>query len=273
MAPPSRGQTSRYQKGPQYDTLTGILDARRGPWEPSGADYLITGGLVVSGEGISRQDIVVHGERIHQMAPDLTGAQARRVIDASGKYVLPGLVDAHSHPINTDRIDTYSLSAAFGGVTTVVPFIQNLRSRGIDGSTLDAVRGFIEEGERTSCLDFGVHAVLFGDDDVEDQVPQLIGMGVVSFKMFMTYPRRGMMMPDEKMIRAMELAAEGGGLAMVHAENGYATDYLVDKFTAQGKTTAEYFAPFSAQGAGGGGRLPRLHLRHHHRMPPVHSSY
>ncbi|MCH8206690.1 MAG: amidohydrolase family protein [Chloroflexi bacterium] len=206
------------------------------------ADYLITGGLVVSGGKISRQDILVRGETIQEVGPELSDRSATRTIDAAGKYVLPGAVDAHNHPVNTDRIDTFSVSAAFGGITTVIPFIRNLRDRGIEGTTSDAIRAFIEEGERSSHLDFGVHAILVGDDDVDGQVPELIRMGVISFKMFMTYPRRGMMMPDDKMLRAMALASQDGGVAMVHAENGYCIDYLADRFTAEGKTSPEYYA-------------------------------
>jgi dihydropyrimidinase len=207
------------------------------------ADYLIVGGLVVSGSDITRRDVAVRGETIAALEADLTNMPAGRVIDAAGKYVLPGIVDAHNHPTNADKIDTFSVSAAFGGITTVVPFVRNARDRGVDGTTADAIRSFIEEGERTSCLDFGVHAILVGDDDVESQVPELIRMGVISFKMFMTYPRRGMMMPDDKMLQAMALASRDGGVAMVHAENGYCIDYLVDLFTAEGKTTREFYAP------------------------------
>ena len=206
------------------------------------ADYLIAGGLVVSGSAIVRQDVLVGGETIHKIGPDLSDTSVTRTIDASGMYVLPGIVDAHNHPLNTDRIDSFSVSAAFGGITTVIPFIRNLRDRGGEGTTSDAIREFIDEGERTSHLDFGVHAILVGYDDVDDQVPELIRMGVISFKMFMTYPRRGMMMPDDKMLRAMALASQDGGVAMVHAENGYCIDYLVDRFTAQGKTSPEYYA-------------------------------
>ena len=207
------------------------------------AKYLFRGGLVVSGRSISRQDVLVRGETIAEIGPDLSASDAARTIDASGRYVMPGVVDAHNHPVNTDRIDTFSVSAAFGGITTVIPFIQNLRSGGVEGTTAEAIRTFIEEGEQTSSLDFGVHAILVGDDDIEEQVPELIAMGVISFKMFMTYPRRGMMMPDDKMLRAMDLASRDGGIAMVHAENGYCIDHLTDAFTAAGKTAREYYAP------------------------------
>ncbi len=207
------------------------------------ADVLFTGGLVVSGSGISKQDVLVSGERIAEIGPDLSGRPARRVIDASGKYVLPGIIDAHNHPQNTDRIDTFSISAAFGGITTIIPFVRNRRNEGINDTTLGAVEAFIEEGLGTSVLDFGIHAILLGDDDVAHQVPELIKTGIISFKMFMTYPRRGMMMPDDKMLLAMELASRDGGIAMVHAENGYCIDYLVAKFTAEGKTSREWYAP------------------------------
>ena len=207
------------------------------------ADYIIAGGLVVRGSGVSREDVLVSGERIEAVGRDISRDRALETIDASGAYVLPGVVDVHNHPINADRIETFSLSAAFGGITTVVPFIQSQRRQGIEGTTIDAVKRFIEEGQDTSYLDFGVHAILLGDDDVDQQVPDLIAMGIISFKMFMTYPRRGMMMPDDKMLRAMELASNDGGIAMVHAENGYCIDYLVDRFSAQGRTSPADYAP------------------------------
>ncbi len=206
------------------------------------ADYVIKGGLVVTGDEVSKKDVSISKGVIQDVSPDLSNVPAKRIIDAKGKYVLPGIIDVHNHPINNDRIDTFSESAAFGGITTVIPFIQNMRSRGIPGTTIDNINSFIEEAELNSYLDFGVHAILLGDDDVDYQVPELINMGVISFKMFMTYPRRGMMMPDDKMIRAMTLARKYSGIAMIHAENGYCIDSLVDKYTAEDKLSREYYA-------------------------------
>ena len=208
-----------------------------------GADYLIRGGLVVRGTGITREDIIVAGGKIVENDGKYTDTEIGRIIDASGKFVMPGIVDAHNHPVNADRIETFSLSAAFGGVTTVVPFIQNMRRQGIEGTVTDMIEEFMDEAAADSYLDYGIHAILLGDDDVEEQVPKLMDMGVISFKMYMTYPRRGMMMPDDRMLRAMEMAASDGGIAMVHAENGYCIDHLVERSVDAGHTGREHYAP------------------------------
>ena len=206
-------------------------------------DYLIRNGLVVDGRSIARQDVLIDGGRVLEVGDDLSDAGARRTVDATGMYVLPGIIDAHNHPDNSDKIDTFTLSAAYGGITTVVPFVRGERHTGSDVTITETVRRFIEEARQSSYLDFGTHAILVGQDDVDTEVPELIKMGVLSFKMFMTYPGRGIMMPDDKMLRAMALASQDGGLAMVHAENGYCIDHLVDVFTADGKTGAEHYAP------------------------------
>ena len=204
------------------------------------ADCVIRGGLVVSGKGITRADILVGNGVIQQVGENL---EAPKAIDASGKYVFPGILDVHNHPVYADKMDTFSISAAYGGVTTIIPFFGNLAAWGTPGKTSEVIKKMIEESERISYLDFAVHAAFFAEDDVKAEVPELLKMGVPSFKMFMTYPKRGMMMPDDKMLAAMAVAAADGGLAMVHAENGYAIDYLVEKFIAEGKVSREYFMP------------------------------
>ena len=204
------------------------------------ADCVIKGGLVVSGKEITKGDILVGNGMVQQIGENL---RAPKVIDASGKYVLPGIIDAHCHPVYVDKMDTFSLSAAHGGVTTIIPFFGNLVAWGTSGKTSEIVKRLIEEGEKISYLDFAIHAAFIAEDDVVAEIPKLIKMGVPSFKMYMTYPRRGMMMPDQKMLEAMAVAAVNGGIAMVHPENGYGIDYLVDKFTAEGKVSREYFMP------------------------------
>jgi len=204
------------------------------------ADCVIKGGLIVSGKGITKGDILIGDGVIQQTGENL---MAPKVIDASGKYVLPGIIDSHCHPVYADKMDAFSLAAAYGGVTTIIPFFGNLAAWGASGKTSEIVKRLIEESERISYLDFAIHAAFFAEDDAVAEAPKLIKMGVPSFKMYMTYPRRGMMMPDQKMLEVMAVAAADGGIAMVHPENGYGIDYLEDKFTSNGKVSREYFMP------------------------------
>jgi len=204
------------------------------------ADCVVKGGLVVSGRGITKADVLVGDGIIQQVGENL---EAPKTVDASGKYVFPGIIDAHNHPVYADKMDTFSRAAAYGGVTTIIPFFGNLAAWGTSGKTSEIIKKMIEEGERISYLDFAIHGTFVAEDDVRAEIPRLIKMGVPSFKVYMTYPKRGMMMPDDKMLEAMAAAAAEGGLAMVHAENGYAIDYLVEKFTAEGKVSREYFMP------------------------------
>ena len=200
----------------------------------------IKGGLIVSGKGITKSDILIGDGVIQEIGDNL---QTENVIDASGRYVLPGIIDAHCHPVYADKMDTFSRSAAYGGVTTIIPFIGNVESWGYSGKTSETVERLIEEGEKMSYLDFAVHAAFTAEDDFAIEIPKLIKMGVISFKMFMTYLKRGMMMPDEKMLEVMAVTADEGGLAMVHPENGYGIAYLIEKFTKAGKVSKEFFMP------------------------------
>ncbi len=209
------------------------------------ADVVVTGGLVVTGDGIARVDVIVNDGVVSDLVQDASGVHAARVIEANGRYVLPGAIDAHCHPVNSDKMDAMSLTAALGGITTLIPFIGNVRAWGWTGDTRDIVQRFIDEAERISYLDFGVHGV-FSPADREvyrDAVGELVRMGVISFKMFMAYSRRGMMTPDDMLVDVMALAADQGAITQVHAETGCCIDLLVDQYTAQGKTSVEYFLP------------------------------
>jgi dihydropyrimidinase len=248
------------------------------------ADMLVKGGLLVTGRDISRQDVLIRDGLVQELGSDLSLREASRVIDATGKYVLPGAIDSHSHPVYSDRMDEYSICAAYGGITTVIAFVGNVTSWGFSGYTTDVIKEFIEEGERLSYLDFSVHGtyVAADEDTLARSVPELIRMGVISFKVFLAYSRRGMMISEEGLIKVMDLAARDGGLPMVHAENGCCIDYLIDKFTAEGKTSSEWFLPaqpniLEAEGLNRaavfsqivGAPLYPVHLSTHEAMPLV----
>lgn len=208
-------------------------------------DVIIQGGSVVTGKGINVADVLVNNGQIQEISNNIKSEGASTIINARDKYVMPGAIDAHAHPVYSDKMDQYSITAAYGGVTTIIAFVGNIGSWGFNGYTVDIIKKFIDDGEKSSYLDFAVHGAFSAADEstIHRSIPQLIRMGVPSFKVFMSYKRRGMMMSDESIVKVMDLALKDGGLTMVHAENGCCIEYLTDKFIGEGKTSSEWFLP------------------------------
>lgn len=207
-----------------------------------GADIAVKGGVLVDGGEMKRGDIFIKDGLVDSIERGESARSAERVIDATGKFVLPGIIDAHLHPVYADRIDTLSQSAAFGGITTLIPFIGAVKAWGKTGGLFDAVKDFIEEGQRTSVVDFGIHCTLMRDDmeTVDTVIPKLVELGVVSFKAFMAFSKRGMMLKDEELIKVMAIITKTNALFAVHAESGTIVDYLEDKFISQGNIGPEF---------------------------------
>jgi dihydropyrimidinase len=208
-------------------------------------DVMVKGGVVVNGQAMQRADIAIANGVITAMGEVDSTHTAAHIIDARGQYVLPGVIDPHCHPVYVDKMETFSVSAAFGGVTTVIAFVGSFAAWGGDGDLLASIQRFIAEGERTSLIDFAVHAALVRQDmeNTAQMIPQAIALGVNSFKVFMAYSRRGMKLEDREILRCMTLLKTHGGQFMVHAENGAIIDHLIETFEAQGKRTPEYFLP------------------------------
>jgi dihydropyrimidinase len=120
-------------------------------------DVLIKGGLVVTGCRIRKADVGIQGEQIASVEPELKPEDARRTIDALGKYVLPGVIDVHTHPVYEDDLGGLSVTAAHGGTTTLIHFAYAKPGMKL----LNTIKQFKDEGSRKSVLDFGVHGALF----------------------------------------------------------------------------------------------------------------
>ncbi len=204
---------------------------------PNRYDLLIRGGLVVGGSGIRKADVGIKGERINAVEAELPQQEASRVIDASGKYVMPGVIDVHVHPVYEDDMGSLSFAAAHGGTTTLVHFAYAKPGTKL----IDTIKKYLEEGSRNSFLDFGIHGALFEPSSQIAEIPKAFDLGVTSFKMFMTYAKLKWMTDDYSLTAAMDRIAECGGLAMVHAENGLATDYLEDRSLKKGEDQKEVF--------------------------------
>jgi len=200
-------------------------------------DFLIRGGLVVTGSEIRKADVGIKGEEIVSIEIELPPEEANRVIDATGKYVMPGVIDVHVHPVYEDDMGGLSFTAAHGGTTTLIHF--GYAKPGM--KLIDTIRKYQEEGLEKSYLDFGIHGTLFDPSSQIEEIPKAFDLGVSSFKMFMTYAKLKWMTDDYYLTAAMDLIAERGGLAMVHAENGLVTDYLEDRSLKKGEDQKEVF--------------------------------
>ncbi len=188
-------------------------------------DIVMKNGLVVTGSKIRKADIGIKGEKIAAVQPNLPVKEADRAIDASGKYVMPGAIDVHVHPVYEDDLGASSITAAHGGTTTLMHYTYAKPGMKL----IDAITQFKEEGLRKSSLDFGIHGTLFDPAHQVEEIPKAFGLGVTSFKMFMTYAKLKWMTDDYWLAAAMDLIGANGGLAMVHAENGLVTDYFEDR--------------------------------------------
>ena len=208
-------------------------------------DVQIKGGVLVDSRQLRQADIFIRDGVVDSIERPGAGNQAHRVVDATGKFVLPGIVEAHLHPVYADRLDTLSQSAVYGGVTTLIPYIGAVKAWGVEGNLWDAVSYFIEEGARDSVIDFGLHCSLVQGDlaELETLVPRICERGVRSFKGFMAYKKRGMYLSDTEILKVLSVLKENGALFCVHAENGDLCDFLEDGFSAEAKTGPEYYAP------------------------------
>jgi dihydropyrimidinase len=198
---------------------------------------LIKGGTVVTASDQSRADVLIEGERIQAVGTGFGDADT--VIDATGRLVMPGGIDAHTHmempfggTFSRDDFATGTRAAAFGGTTTIVDFaIQE------HGGTLSQAldTGQAKAGPK-SHIDYGLHLIMREvNEQVLAEMDTMIGRGVPSFKLFMAYPGV-FLMDDADTFRAMSRTAQNGGLIMMHAENGGAIDVLVQRYLAEGKT-------------------------------------
>ena len=197
-------------------------------------DTIVRGGKVVTATDIFEAAVAIKGDRIAAIGPEDLLPPADRVIDAGGRFVLPGLIDCHLHIGHEyDDWKTAPLAAAQTGLTTLLPFVVY-----DDGETLPrAVARLREEGQALSVLDFGLHFILNHEPQILSGLAEAFSMGVASFKLFMTYKKRPKrMVSDEFIARTMDILGRLGGVCQLHCENGDVLCYLEDKAIAAGRT-------------------------------------
>ena len=199
-------------------------------------DTVIRNGRVVTADGIRHADVAISDGKIARVGVDLDQAGGTE-IDATGLLVLPGIIDAHTHPVYLDDLASLPISGAHGGVTTVIHYAYAKPGEGL----METIHRFREEAESVSVLDFGLHGGLFDPASQSHEIPQAHDAGVTSHKVFMTYAKLGWMTDDYQLMRTLDILGQTGGLGMVHAENGLATDYLEDKTNEAGDDPLDVF--------------------------------
>jgi dihydropyrimidinase len=191
-------------------------------------------------------DVFVDGERISLIGEALD-VPADKVIDATGKYVLPGAVDPHTHlempwrgETTIDDFESGQTAAAFGGTTTHVDFC----IQGKGQTFAEALEIWHGKREGKAVIDNGFHIAItdLADQDRLEELGRLPEEhGVTSYKLFMAY-KDSLMVDDETLFRAMQVAAGSGALVMVHAENGDAIEVLMGEAIAAGNTSPRFHA-------------------------------
>ncbi|MGW7638791.1 dihydropyrimidinase [Streptomyces decoyicus] len=210
---------------------------------------VVRGGLVITAADEIHADVLVEDGRIAALAAhgsptaDSWGESADRILDATGRYVIPGGVDAHTHldfpfggTFSSDNFETGTRAAAWGGTTTIIDFAVQSRGKSLRAG-LDTWHA---KSDAQCAIDYAFHMIL---SDVNEhtlkEMDLLVAEGVTSFKLFTAYP--GVFYSDDgQILRAMQQSADNGGLIMMHAENGIAIDVLVEQALAAGRTDPRY---------------------------------
>ena len=203
---------------------------------------LIKGGTIVNADATTAADVLVDGERIALIGQALD-VDADRTLDATGKWVIPGAIDVHTHmelpfggTFAKDTFETGTRAAAFGGTTTIIDFAVQGKGQALREG-LDAWHA---KAEGRACVDYGFHMIMSDvTDDTLAEMDTLVDEGVTDFKLFTAYP--GVFFSDDGAIfRAMQQTAKNGGLILMHAENGLAIDVVAAQNAEAGNTDPYY---------------------------------
>lgn len=208
-------------------------------------DLVVRGGCVVTEEAHFEADVGIRDGRIAAIGPSL-GAGTAREVDARNMYVLPGGIDSHVHieqrspagTVNADDFYTGTVSAAFGGTTTVIPFA--VQHRGME--LRKAVQDYHRAASPKAVIDYAFHLIITDPtpQTLGQDLPALIRDGYTSFKIYMTYD--ALKVTDYQMLDILAVARREGALVMVHAENHDMIQWLTHRLLEQAHVAPKFHA-------------------------------
>ncbi|HLV37575.1 MAG TPA: amidohydrolase family protein, partial [Spirillospora sp.] len=205
---------------------------------------LFKNGTIITASDMVQADVLVEGEIITVIGRDLD-TDGHEVVDCTGKYLLPGGIDVHTHlelpfggTVSNDDFDTGHMAAAFGGTTSHIDFVV----QPVGGSLHDGLETWRKKSKDKAQIDYAFHmAITDLRDEVMDEIPQMVDEGITSLKLFMAY-KNVFQIDDTTLFRAMQVAAKHGMIVMVHAENGDVEAQLTPQLVAAGRTDPKYHA-------------------------------
>lgn len=206
---------------------------------------LIKNGTIITTENEFLGDVYIDGEKIAAIGTNLPDTGMDKIIDATGKYIMPGGIDQHVHysfVYKGSKVRGFETTdaCAVGGTTTVVEFVNQVKDKGLIES-LESYKKSDVEG--ISMVDYAFHPVMTDPrPEVIEEIPNLVEAGYTTMKLFMAYKGQFFHADDEAIIKALVQGKKAGITVMVHAENGDMVDYLTKKLIAEGKTGAYYHA-------------------------------
>ncbi len=209
-------------------------------------DLIIKNGTVVAPGGAVKTAVAVEGEKILAVGDASCFSEAKKVIDATGKIVIPGGIDTHSHfeiffmgEKSPETWDTASIASAIGGTTTTVDFALQPKGK----TLLDGVKAQLERAEELSAIDYTTRPLITDMDDIEkvvDGIEECIDFGLTGFKGATIYRKPGWYENDWQLYRIMKRVTEVGGLWSAHAENCLIGEEMQNWLVSQGKTDPKY---------------------------------
>src|SRR6202165_5381196 len=210
-----------------------------------GFDTIFVNGTVVTASDTYAAEVAITDGKIVAIGQGLGQENAKRVLDARNKYVLPGGIDVHTHldmpfggTTSADDFETGTRAAAFGGTTTLIDFAIQYK----DQSLRTAFDAWMQKASSKATSDYAFHCIITDLPNARlEEMGELVREGVSSFKLFMAYPGV-FMLDDASIFKALRTSAEAGAMVCMHAENGGAIDVIVKQALAEGKTAPKYHA-------------------------------
>ncbi|OYD13668.1 dihydropyrimidinase [candidate division WOR-3 bacterium JGI_Cruoil_03_44_89] len=212
-------------------------------------DTVIKNGTIVTHRRTFRSDIGIRAGKIARIAESIPG---KKIIDASGMLIFPGIIDAHTHMetlvfaescgkgiISSDDFYTGTRAAAAGGVTTIIDFTIQNKGESLKDSIIRRKR----QADKKVYIDYSLHCNITDfDGNFLEEISSIIESGISGFKVFMAYRNDEIMVSDENLRLLLAETRKYGGVVQVHAENGFLLDYFVDKFREEGKSKPIFHA-------------------------------